>query len=82
MDDQEVRGAVREFVDELGSARGLRGVADDASLTEIEIVDSLGIFQLVAFLEDRFHITIGDADITPDNFETIGAITDFVIQRA
>jgi acyl carrier protein len=73
---------IRAFVLEtLAPSRGLTDVADGDSLVDSGIVDSLGVFQLVAFLEDTFAIRIGDDEITPENFSTIAAIERLVDTR-
>jgi acyl carrier protein len=73
---------IRAFVrDTLAPARGLTEVPDGLSLVDSGIVDSLGIFQLIAFLEDTFAIRVGDEEITPENFETIEAIERLVETR-
>jgi acyl carrier protein len=38
------------------------------------IVDSLGLFELVAFIEEEFAITIPNEDFSPDLFSTIEKI--------
>jgi acyl carrier protein len=74
--------AVRAFVlCTLAPARGLGAVGDDESLVDSGIVDSLGVFQLVAFLEETFGLRIADEDITPENFGSIVAIVRFVEER-
>ena len=41
-------------------------------------LDSFGVVQLVAELEQRFDITIDDDEFGADLFETVGSLTDFV----
>jgi acyl carrier protein len=50
-------------------------------LIEQGIIDSLGIFLLVAFLEQQFAIKIHPEDIVLENFGTIEAITHLVEAR-
>ena len=38
------------------------------------ILDSLGILQLVAFIEERFNVCVADEDVVYENFYSIGAI--------
>jgi acyl carrier protein len=52
----------------------------DAELVEEDIIDSLGIFTMVDFLEAHFSITIDPTDITIENFSTLLAI-DALIGR-
>ncbi len=47
---------------------------DDDSLVESGIIDSLGIMKLVQFIESEFSIVIADAELTPDNFDTVDDI--------
>lgn len=51
-------------------------------LIERGVLDSMGIFELVGFLEDNFGITVADDDLVPDNLETIASITRMVRERS
>jgi acyl carrier protein len=42
------------------------------------ILDSMSILRLVAFIEERFGISIEDQDLVPENFENIKALAAFV----
>ena len=53
-------------------------VGDTESLLDAGLIDSTGILELVAFLENQFGIPIDDADIVPDNLDSIGTIVAFV----
>ena len=50
-------------------------------LVEEEILDSLGIFALVSFLEDHFGLTIEPEEVTFDNFATIASIETLVSSK-
>jgi acyl carrier protein len=50
----------------------------DASFLENGIVDSTNILELVMFVEEKFSITTDDNEITPDNFDSVKKIADFV----
>jgi acyl carrier protein len=80
---RDVRTTIRTFVTErLAPAVGLATLGDEDDLIDSGVVDSLGIFQLIAFLEERFGIKIGDEEITPENFGTISAIDRLVSARS
>ena len=53
----------------------------DESLLENGIVDSLGILQIVAFIEEQFSIVVEDAEVVLDNFETVDAIKALVERK-
>lgn len=48
---------------------------------ELPELDSLGVVELAAALEDRFDIVIEDEDFTGEVFESVGTLTDFVDSR-
>lgn len=50
----------------------------DASFLEEGIVDSTSVLELVMFTEKTFGITVDDAEITPDNFDSVKKLADFV----
>jgi acyl carrier protein len=54
------------------------GFTDTSSLVDTGILDSVGVFTLVAFLEQHFGIEIPDADLEWKNFETVAAIARLV----
>jgi acyl carrier protein len=78
LDQNSIREQVREFIAEYGNNKGVTGIGDDESLLKRNVVDSLGVFRLIAFLEEAFPLTIDDTDIAPENFETVDLITAFV----
>jgi acyl carrier protein len=81
--DRDARTAIRGFVlDRLAPSTGRLDIDDEEDLIDSGVIDSLGIFQLVAFLEDRFGVAIGDEEITPDNFGSILAIERLVAARS
>jgi acyl carrier protein len=55
---------------------------DDAPLLRGGVVDSVGVIELVAFLEEAFHVSIPEADITEEHLGTLAAIGHYVAERA
>lgn len=53
-------------------------IAHDEDLLAADVLDSLAIAELVAFLEARFGIRVSDDDLMPENFKTIDEIVAFV----
>lgn len=56
-------------------------LGDDESLFETGIIDSLGVLQLVCFIEERFNVQVEDEELIPENFETINKLKDFVERK-
>ncbi|AWI60249.1 acyl carrier protein [Sinorhizobium fredii] len=57
-------------------------LADTASLIENDIIDSTGVLELVAFIEDQFGIVMADADIVPANLDSLARIAAFIEAKA
>jgi acyl carrier protein len=56
-------------------------VGEDEHLMEIGVVDSMGIVELITFLQDRFGIEPADDEITEENFSTLRRIATFVSRK-
>jgi acyl carrier protein len=56
-------------------------LSDEDSLLEKGIVDSTGILDVVSFVEETFGVRVADADITPENFDTIQRLADFIERK-
>jgi len=53
-------------------------LADDTPLFEKGIIDSTGVLELIAFIEDNFNIVFKDDEIIQDNFSSLSAIEKFL----
>ena len=78
METLDVKEPVRAFVLEYAAGRGVTEVKDDDSLLQTNVIDSLGVFRLIAVLEDTFSITIEESDMVPENFQSLNDIENFV----
>jgi acyl carrier protein len=47
----------------------------------LEVVDSLGIVELVAFLEQTYRIKIDDDDLDPENFRSVARIVALIEKK-
>ena len=45
------------------------------------IFDSMGFVLLLDFLEEKFQVTASDEDLIEDNFESIDAISAFILRK-
>jgi acyl carrier protein len=55
-----------------------RGLPGSASLIEAGIIDSTGVLELVGFLEESYDIQIAEAELVPENLDSIDNIVGFV----
>jgi acyl carrier protein len=56
-------------------------IDEKASLLETGVIDSTGVLELIAFIEETFGIKVEDEEITPENLDTILDITHFINQK-
>lgn len=56
-------------------------LTDDMSLIDNDLVDSTGILEIVSFLEERFGMSVADAEIVPANLDSIARITAYVASK-
>jgi acyl carrier protein len=54
---------------------------DDTSLLDSGTVDSMGVMELVMFLEAQYGLKVNPNEITPDNFDSINQIVQFITRR-
>jgi acyl carrier protein len=45
------------------------------------IIDSTGMLELVGFLEKRYGIEVEDADLIPDNLDSVAQLASFVAHK-
>ena len=51
---------------------------DDASFLDEGIVDSLGIIELVTFVEKQFGVSVADHELIPDNFDSVRKLDAYI----
>ena len=74
----ETQAALTEFVlEELAKGRKSVIQPEDDLLGE-GIIDSLGILQLVAFIEEKFNFQVPDEDVVIENFMSIEALSNYL----
>jgi len=56
-------------------------VDSDTLLLDEKVIDSMGVIELVAFLETTYEIEFMDDDLTVDNFKTIGSISNLIVSK-
>ncbi len=77
--NNNIETKVREFiVDNFLFREDRDSLSATESLLDGGLLDSTGVLELIAFLESDIGIEIKDADIMPDNFDSVRKITDFV----
>ena len=74
-----VVGQIRSFLVQQFPAT--KDVSNDESLLNNGLIDSLGILEVVAFIEKEFGFTVSDEDLLPENFGSVASLLNFVQQK-
>ncbi len=69
---------IRQFILENFYIRDPSEVADDTLLVTNGIVDSTGMLEVIAFLEEQFGIQVADEETTPENLDSIDRMAAFI----
>ena len=60
----------------------ISGLGDDTPLLEYGVgVDSVSRLEFLVALEEEFGVRLDEAEITPDFFETVNSISDYIAKR-
>lgn len=81
MTKAEIQAAVHGFVlDKFPVARSA-GLPADGELLDRGIVDSLGLLEIVLFVQSEFGVHMDDEEMVPDNFQSIPALAELVYRK-
>ncbi len=72
---------LRQFIVENFYVSDPSSIADDTLLVTTGVIDSTGMLEMIAFLEETFGISIADEEMTPENLESIERMTAFVARK-
>jgi acyl carrier protein len=81
MKNETISESVRQFIHNQFPLSRRRPLGDADPLLESGIVDSLGVLDIVGFIESEFRIVVDDDDLTPENFQSIRRMTAFVEKK-
>ena len=77
-----LKDQLREFIlENLAHPKGVTSFTDDELLMETGVIDSLGIFRLVSYLEDELGVRVSDEEINPETLKSLNAIEELVIRK-
>ncbi|PYT92273.1 MAG: acyl carrier protein [Acidobacteria bacterium] len=76
---RNIEQELRQFViDNFLFGQGNGHLKNDDSFLDKGIIDSTGVLELVAFLEEKYQIKIQDRELIPDNLDSINNLIRFV----
>lgn len=82
MQAQTTEDRIREFILKHFPLARKNGVKADEKWLETGMIDSLGILDLVHFIESEFCLQVSDEELLPENFESLKTVRDFVCRKS
>lgn len=78
----DIEKAIRKFMaDNFLYRDGAESLSESDSFLESGLIDSVGILELVTFLESTFSIRVVDEEVLPENLDSIGRIVAYVRRK-
>jgi len=78
----ELKAQIRDFVIENFLFGDQAPLSDDAmSLLDNGIMDSVGVMELVGFLEGDLFLEIEDVELVPENLDSVDNLVAFVTRK-
>jgi acyl carrier protein len=76
------RHEIRQFLtDAFPLSDEIDDLEDGDSLLDTGVLDSMGVLELVAFLEERYQIEVPDEDLRPEYLDSVSRIVAYVRAR-
>lgn len=57
------------------------GLSMSDSLLKAGVIDSTGVLELISYLENTFHISLDDVDLTPENLDSLDNIAAMIRRK-
>jgi acyl carrier protein len=74
----QLREQIAELIMAVAGPNLHKPLTADTEILESKLIDSFGILQLIADIEQKLGINILTEDLTLENFSTIAAIVDLI----
>ena len=72
------KNEIRTFIIDNFLFGNAHGLTDDISFLEEGIIDSTGVLELIAFLEEQFSIKVDDEELIPENLDSINNVATYL----
>lgn len=80
-DSMTISNEIRGFLVKNKFIKTNNDLNDEDSLLGKGILDSVGMLELVSFVEAKYSIKIDEDELMPENFDSLKAIQDFITRK-
>lgn len=80
--EHQLRSEIRQFVlDDLLMGDTTSMLDDGESFLETGTIDSIGVLDIVMFLEYNFQLKVQDRELVPENLDSVNRLVQFVMRK-
>ncbi len=73
---------IRKFIIEnFLFGQGGEELSNDSEFLKMGIMDSMGVLELVGFIEEEFEISMDDEELIPDNLDSVNRIVAYLARK-
>ena len=78
MSETEIQTALCDFIVKQFPAFHGKDLDIDDSLLEAGVIDSMGVLEIVTFIENELKVVLSDDEMVAENFGSVRALTELV----
>ena len=57
-------------------------LSEDDSFLDAGVVDSVGVLELVTYVEETFAIQVADEEVVPENFDSLARLSAYIDRKS
>lgn len=77
----QLKSEIKNFIVENFLYGQNNGLGDDISFLGKGLIDSTGVLELVAFIEERYGVSVADEELIPDNFDSVNKLSNYINKK-
>jgi acyl carrier protein len=78
---EEISKEIIIFIEQLSGVDSDKNIATNESLLSEQVVDSLGIIELVSHIEGKYNLQMEQDDLIVENFDSVRAISNYIVSK-
>ena len=80
MKRNEIKNIINHFISEIINDNDLE-ISNSSKLISDQIIDSLGVIEIVNNLESKFNIVVEQSELVIENLDSIDAMKDYIYNK-
>jgi len=76
-----ITGQLLDYISDAFYVSSVNDIKLDESLIEQEVIDSMGLVEIVSFVERRFGCRVADDELNHENFGSVNRMVRFILAK-